>query len=80
MSKLNLMLILTLINNNTGNNTQVMSKCAKLYEDNNKEQYKSSKQLVSISKGGQKNKTNKSREYACKTRKINESNLVIIKI
>ena len=60
---------MTLINNNTG---QVISKCAKLFEDNNKEQYKSLKQQASIYKGDQKNKTNKFRDYACKNRKINE--------
>ena len=72
MSKIYLIHILTLINNNTGNNTQVMSKYAKLFEDNNKEQYKSSKRRVSIYKGGQKNKTNKFREYVYKNRKIRD--------
>ena len=63
---------MTLINNNTGNNTQVINKCAKLFEDNNKERYKSLRRQASIYKGGQKKKTNKFREYGCKNRKINE--------
>ena len=80
MSKIYLMLILKLTKNNIVNNTQVMSKFAKSFEDNNKEQYKSLKRLVSIYRGGQKKKTTKFREYVCKNRKINESNLVIIRI